>query len=530
MNYQNIVLIKATTARGRIDDYSEDFDEIKLGESLALGYLKSFLDQCQKPWNVFVINPLIDNLSVESVASLVLSYNPFLVGVSLVYQWHRNFAFDISKLIKQESPDTHVVLGGLYTTSDWFGLLRIGEGVFDSICRGEGEETFLELADALVAKRNWKEINGLAYLDNGRPTFSKLRPRITDLSKLPFPNRNQLPQILGIGGVIQVEASRGCNAGCTFCDVRHTGWIGRPVYHLVDEIELLVNDYPGSELWFVDNIFIGFGENRFERAEQIAREILSRRIPLRFSFQDRADNIKEDLLCKLKEAGLNRIYIGIESFSDSALHRWQKRTSANTNKQALHILKKIGIFTQMGFLVFDDKTTLEEIKENINGLRETAYNNPYLHLHNFNELVPYAGTFLERTYVSTYGHAPTSINPWYFQDTRVRVFRDWVWKYLEHLWPVTKFIFHHFDNSLLQLDLPLILPTKNQCFIEYLEFLYKLVTEESSQKSLLDLCTSAVVNTKRHLEHSLSNWENPNTKVQLTQAVNSITENISLSI
>ncbi|WP_224361807.1 B12-binding domain-containing radical SAM protein [Hyalangium versicolor] len=537
MEARTIVLIKAVTGGSKTDEYtedfdaySEDFDEVKLGESLALGYLKAFLESQGRPWKVVVINPLIGTLSAEAVAALTDEHQPFLVGISLVYQWHRNFAFKLARLIKERLPRTHIVLGGLYTSSDWKGLLERGAGRFDSICRGEGEQTFLELADVLAAGREWRGLHGLAYLDQGTPVFHRRRRRIEELERLPFPDRDQLPGILGKGGVIQLEASRGCNAGCTFCDVRHTGWIGRPPNHLVDELEQLAARHPDHEVWFIDNIFIGFRADRFERAEKIADEIIRRGIRVRFSLQDRADNVERGVFLKLKAAGLNRVYIGIESFSESALRRWQKGTSAVTNKKALHTLKELGILTQFGFLVFDGGTTLQEVRENIEGLREVAADNAYLHMHNFNELIPYAGTQLEQEYIQEYGHAPdkNSRTPWRFPDARVRVFRDWAWKYLFHLWPVSEFVFHNFDDQLLQPDFPAILPAKNRCFVEYLESLYERVSEERPEQELWELCRSAVVATKEALGSSLRQWANSETRARAAEAIGSISEKVTL--
>lgn len=47
-----------------------------------------------------------------------------------------------------------------------------------------------------------------------------------------------------------------------------------------------------------------------------------------------------------------------------------KSASLEDNKRALDILKKHGIYVQAGFILFDDNTTFEELKENYEFLRE----------------------------------------------------------------------------------------------------------------------------------------------------------------
>lgn len=390
------------------------------------------------------------------------------------------------------------------------------------MCRFEGENTSLELARKLAAGQDWKGIHGLAYRDDlGLPQFPHLRQRITDLGTLPFPTRTYLPQILAADGVIQIEASRACNAECTFCDVRMTGWVPRPVEHFVDEMEQLTNQFPGHQFWIVDNIFIGFGKERFERAKQLAEEIKHRDLQVQFTFQDRAENMRKEVLLPLKQAGLNKVYLGIESFAQTFLDRIKKKTAVETNIQALLNLRDLGIFTQMGYLVFDEGTTMAEIKESLGGLRTVVQNNGYLHIHNFNELIPYAGTYLERRYEEKYGYKPdpNSDQIWKFPEPEVRTYRDLVWQYLTRVWPVTEIIFHNFDNPQVYEDLPKFLPIKNQLFVDYFDFMHQAVLRNDKAAELQQLCDDWVNHTKTTLSPAIERWHHKPTYVDLADAV-----------
>ncbi len=480
MHRHRIVLVKAVTYReGTTDGYSVDFDEARLGESLSISYLKAWLNQHHKQFNVQLFNPLTQPpASFEATAAPMLTPPPLFLGISLIYQYHKNFALALARAMKAISPNTHVALGGFYPTSDWHNLLVEGNGAIDSICIGEGEQTFTELVQTLYSGGSWQQVPGLAYLHaNGTPVKAGKRLRLRQLGQLPLPDRSQTPHILAQGGVVQVEASRGCNAGCTFCDARHSGWIGRPPNHIINELVSIDRQFPNSEVWFIDNIFLGFGKQRFERAHQIVDGILQHNLSLTFSIQDRADNVEFDLFSKLKRAGLQRLYIGVESFAPTALARWQKKANVAVNIKALQILKQVGIFTHIGFLVFDHGTTMQELRQNIDGLQATAKDNGWLHLHNFNELIPYGGTHLETEYIQAYGHKPdlTSTNLWAFTDARIQPFRDHIWAYLIGLWPLTEFIWHNHKKPELQQILRLVIATKNNAFLHMLEALYKAV-------------------------------------------------------
>lgn len=512
-----IALVRATVPDDQ-SHYFQSFEEKKLADSLAISTLQAWFAAQPDHWDVLAINPVLDELTAVETAQVVLSFGPSVVGISLTYQWQEPWAAQFAGAIKSAAPDTHVIVGGMFATSAWSKLLN-EVADFDSVCRFEGEHTMLELARLIRDGAPWQGIDGLAHRDsNGTPVFHKLRQRIRDLGSLPFPTRDYLPKALAAGGVIQIEASRACNARCTFCDVRMTGWIGRPVGHFVDELQQLASAHPGQEIWIVDNIFIGFGKGRFERARALAREIIERGVKVSFTFQDRAENVDEETFALLKQAGLNKVYIGVESFADGALQRWQKGGSAQRNIEALLTLRKLEIPTQIGFLVFDDQTTIAEIRETLDGLRRVALDNPYLHLHNFNQLIPYAGTHLEREYTKTYGHPPDVLSDdiWQFEDSRIPTYRKWAWEFLLRIWPATEAIFHNFDNPVLQSDLMLLVPEKNRIFVEYMQRLLDLVERDEDPAKL---CARHVRMTRETLESSLSRLTQPAARMLIAEAL-----------
>ena len=246
-----------------------------------------------------------------------------------------------------------------------------------------------------------------------------------ELGDLEFPTRSQLDAVLALGGVIQVEASRGCNAGCTFCEARATTWRPRPAGHLVAELKLLADRYPGALVYMVDNIFLGFSADgsHLERGREIAREIIAQGIDVRFVIQDRSANVDTETFALLKQAGLCEVYLGIESFADSALLAIGKGSdaSAEGNARALRLLGELEIYTQFGFLPFHEKATFDELRTSLHGLRDACLDNPYLHVSNFNELIPYEGTYLARRYQRDHGELPPPADPWRYADDRVSV-------------------------------------------------------------------------------------------------------------
>ena len=234
------------------------------------------------------------------------------------------------------------------------------------------------------------------------------------MSSLPA---GQLETVLALGGVIQVEASRGCNAGCTFCEARATTWRPRPAGHLVAELKLLADRYPGALVYMVDNIFLGFSADgsHLVRGREIAREIIAQGIDVRFVIQDRAANVdREQTFALLKEAGLCEVYLGIESFADSALLAMGKGSACPPRATG----GRCGCSANWRSTRSSASCRSTRRRPSTSCARRCAgwgsacLDNRYLHVSNFNELIPYEGTYLARRYQRDHGELPPAEDPW----------------------------------------------------------------------------------------------------------------------
>jgi radical SAM superfamily enzyme YgiQ (UPF0313 family) len=509
-------------------------EEVKLGEALGLAYLDAALRKSRPDVGVSLINAIIDpelrgcrddDLTDARVAARrVAAAGPILCGVSLVYRGQHDWTAVFAATLKQLAPGCHIVVGGMWPTSAWELLLGSIPQV-DSICIGEGDRVILRLLDALESGGAWRAIAELAVRgEDGTPvaggrTAAQLglrRPPVVarvpaaELGDLEFPTRGQLDTVLALGGVIQVEASRGCNAGCTFCEARATTWRPRPAGHLVAELKLLADRYPGALVYMVDNIFLGFSADgsHLVRGREIAREIIAQGIDVRFVIQDRAANVDRQTFALLKEAGLCEVYLGIESFADSALLAMGKGSdaSAEGNRRALRLLGELEIYTQFGFLPFHEKATFDELRTSLRGLRDACLDNRYLHVSNFNELIPYEGTYLARRYQRDHGELPPAENPWRYADDRVWFVRDWMWRFSLALWPVTGLVFHAIQRPDFQRDLWRTLPAKNHAYVSWAEELLRLADDGADFDAAAYRYRLAVADAVHAIADTLRDW------------------------
>lgn len=227
--------------------------------------------------------------------------------------------------------------------------------------RGEGEETFVELVDALEHEREVPRVRGMVFIEDGKPFKTDARPPLQSLDSLPLPayhlfkKGNYRADIFGEGShLMTLETSRGCPYNCEFCSV--TAMWGhclrfKSVDRILEELEL-VKGLGYDWVFIVDDNFI-VPVNIKER-EMLFEKIAERDLDsLNWIAQLRADLAARNpgIISKAVKAGLRIAFIGMESGSDEVLKAMGKGTSTATATEGVRVLHKNGVLTHGGFVV-----------------------------------------------------------------------------------------------------------------------------------------------------------------------------------
>ncbi len=387
-----VVLVDPAPRRGIREAY----------ESLGIAYIAASLRAGGH--EVTLISSALRCLSVRAMVRAIRKADPQVIGIS-VLEVHAKRALTLVNALRDAGSKAHISLGGHFPTFNHKKLLRRYEGV-DSIVRGEGERTFLELVERLRDHQNLDGVEGLSFREVDAPLveapfiglprpvaavhekgfrrFVEIQvnpPRalIEDLDALPFPARDFAPLVLRQHSALSISASRGCYANCSFCSIRTfydqspgPKWRTRSPQRVVDEMEELVQRFRPSLIQFIDDQFVGPGVKGKEWALQLGEEMLRRKLGVPFTCSCRVNDIDPDLFGLLKEAGLTRVFIGIESGTERGLLTFNKRTTVAQNLNALATLDKLGIGYKIGFIFFDPYTTFEEVKQNLRFLSDIA--------------------------------------------------------------------------------------------------------------------------------------------------------------
>ncbi len=160
--------------------------------------------------------------------------------------------------------------------------------------------------------------------------------------------------------IVNLEASRGCINACTFCHIpvlsRTSGVpiIRRSVDDVILEMRTLYSE--GKRYYIFNDAILGGGCSSdsitwlWELADRLCAE------PLEYYFMGYFTTVlldqHPDLFEKLADAGLIRVFIGLEASTDSAMRRFKKPFATSRYERLKAWLQKRYIVPHIGFMLF----------------------------------------------------------------------------------------------------------------------------------------------------------------------------------
>ena len=292
----------------------------------------------------------------------------------------KSLSFHLHHIERIKSLNKTVIVGGSLVTT--MPEMFLNETKADFIIIGEGEEVIINLLNALKEKKNLKSISGLGYRYKDKIIINP-PIIIKDIDKLPMPDYEAFDMKKYLidnhseygKDNINMFTSRGCPFDCKFCS--HTfgrKWRGQSAKRIVKEMQYLKKTYRVKRIYFQDDNFM-FSKDRVLEFCKLVKPL-----NIKWICEARADNIKEDIVRKMKESGCVFIRIGLESGSNEMLKAMNKGLTLEHSRKAISVFRKLRMPVRAGFIIGMPTETIEYAKETLKFMKEIYKFCPNAHL------------------------------------------------------------------------------------------------------------------------------------------------------
>ncbi|HEY2019101.1 MAG TPA: radical SAM protein [Bryobacteraceae bacterium] len=302
-----------------------------------------------------------------------------LLGVSVMPGPQLLSAVPLCRAFREKYPRVPIVWGGYFASL--YAEAALNAKYVDFVVKGQGEDTLLELIDALRGSRDFSKVRGLAFKDQfGLHVHTAERP-LKAPDDFPWPPYHRLDPakyiartFLGSRTAVH-QASIGCPFRCNFCGVV-------PVY---DREKM---ESPARTVAILDHLQSTYGmnavqfyDNNFFLREDHARELAGRIEPLnlRWWCEARVDIVlgySDDTLRSLRRAGCVMIFFGVESGSNATLRNMKKQLTAEETIELARRIRQFGIVPEYSMIFGNPDDAERDVAENIAFVRRIKKVNP----------------------------------------------------------------------------------------------------------------------------------------------------------
>lgn len=351
-------------------------------------------------FSVAIVDAAAEGLDAEKTARQVLKLNPLLAAV-VVYGHHPSASTQymtaagaVCAAMKRLDPDQRVLLVGGHVAA--LPERTLQEEKADFVCGGEGPVTLMELLQALRGGRqDLTRVRGLWYREGDRLRANEPAPLVQDLDgDMPEVAWDLLPMSRYrahnwhcFGGLRRqpyaaLYTTLGCPFHCTFCCIQAPFRTGEQALKfkpgvnsyrrwspevVVAQIDKLVQQYGVRNLKIADELFV----LNPSHVHGICDLLIQRDYGLNIWAYARVDTIKEDMIEKLKGAGVNWLALGIEAASERVREQVEKGFSHEQLSRTIEAVRAAGI-NIIGNYIFglpeDDLETMQATLDLAQGL------------------------------------------------------------------------------------------------------------------------------------------------------------------
>ena len=337
-----------------------------LGEALTeKGYIVDLLDLCFSEDYRKAIDDYFGKKSVLAIGITIRNTDDcYLLSQDFFLPEIR----DIVKYFKTKT-NVPIILGGVGFSIMPEKILEYCE--LDLGIREDGEEVLPLLLDRITKGKDYRDLPGLVYKDDGG--FVNNKPQYFDLNKLSSRRRKFVDnrKYFNDGGQGNIETKRGCNRNCIYCADPVAK--GRKIRlrnpeKVVNELEALLDEGVNC-FHFCDSEF-NLPE---EHAKAVCQQIINRGIVKKIGWYAYCSPspFSEELARLMNVAGCKGVDFGVDNGNGEILKILGRDFGKDEIRNTARLCHKYGITFMFDLLLGGPGETRKTVKETIELMRET---------------------------------------------------------------------------------------------------------------------------------------------------------------
>ena len=328
-----------------------------------------------------IIDANVNEYSQETLKRKLEEYSPQVVMVTALSVEYFKAYHTVARLSKEALPKVQVIMGGVYPTVCPEDV--IGDENVDIVMMGHAEGR-LDLLLSYLEKSDYGSIEcfeGIAYRKEGEKRVIPLSHYIGDVPRMVKPDyslidvdkyldaerksiANKNMEVKGRSA--SIISSYGCPYNCLFCATmtisgRKVAY--RPADDVLEEIDFFVREKQAEAIIFIDDCILADKE----RAKYLFQEIIKRKYHIEIQITTVAAwHLDREILQLMKEAGLSKLGISVESGNERVLHKIiHKPLRLEILPDIVSICRELDILMRANFVIGFPGETWDDIRDSL---------------------------------------------------------------------------------------------------------------------------------------------------------------------
>src|SRR5271163_3078703 len=327
-----------------------------------------------------IVDGNLDPHPTETLVALLKEHPVELLAVSVMPGPQTVGAVATCREIRARFPQLPIVWGGYFPTNYTAATLNVG--YVDYAVRGQGEQTFLELLEAIRGHRDLKTILGLSFKNPDGSVCTNPERMMRSPGDFPwYPyhrlpvERYLLPTFLGRRTAVH-QASIGCPYRCNFCGVVNFSG-SREKMEAPARTEAILRHL--AQNYGVDAV--QFYDNNFFLREDHTQELAKRIEPLNLKWwcEGRSDimmSYSDATFEAIRRSGCKMIFFGAESGNNETLKEMKKDLRAEDTLALASRIRRFDIIPEFSIIFGNPKDPEGDTQECIQFIRQLKRLNP----------------------------------------------------------------------------------------------------------------------------------------------------------